>query len=74
MPWREEDLDQDRNKKLEKMSCRRQEEHWKFRNSSPLKTKTDGQAWLTDDPHKGRNTEGSKSSIILLRVKCKYIF
>lgn len=42
----------------------------KFRKRSPLKTKTDGQAWLTDDPHKGR----SRRSIILLRVKSTLIF
>jgi hypothetical protein len=39
-----------------------------------LKTRTDEQAWLSDDPHKGKNTEGRTRSIILLRVESKYIF
>jgi hypothetical protein len=38
-----------------------------------LKTITNAQAWLSDDPHKGRNTEGSRS-ITLLRVKSIFIF
>lgn len=42
----------------------------KFRKRSSLKTKADGQAWLSGDPHKGR----SRWSIILLRVKSILIF